>query len=95
LDIDEVVRTLSSLHRVPSLLGKVDAEERSELYRALGVSLAYRRFDGLEEVRLQVRLGVDLERVGGGTWYKVPRSLELHELDVCLAERVWAMGHAA
>jgi hypothetical protein len=68
LDIDEVIRTLSSLHRVPSLLGKVDPEERGELYRALGVFLAYRRSEGLEEVKLQVRLGVDLERVGGGTF---------------------------
>jgi hypothetical protein len=31
------------------------------------VSLAYRRSEGVEEVKLQVNLGVDLERVGGGT----------------------------
>jgi hypothetical protein len=67
LDVDEVRRILSSLHRVPSLLGNVDPEERGELYRTLGVSLAYRRSEGLEEVKLQVRLGVDLERVGGAT----------------------------
>ena len=57
----------SSLHDVPSLLAEADPEDRAELYRALGVSLAYRRSEGIEEVKLQVNLGVDLERVGGGT----------------------------
>jgi hypothetical protein len=66
LTVDEVVHTLTGLHRVPSPLGKCDAGHRGELYRALGVALAYRRHEGLEEVELRVELGAGLERVGRG-----------------------------
>jgi hypothetical protein len=65
LSFQDVTRTLAELHQIPSLLAYADPEDRSDLYRALGVSLAYRRFEGVEEVKLQVKLGVDLERVGG------------------------------
>lgn len=65
LTVEEVADTLNSLCDVPSLLADADPEDRAELYRALGVSLAYRRVEGVEEVKLQVNLGVDLERVGG------------------------------
>ena len=67
LTLDEVVYTLSGLHDVPSLLAEVDPEDRAELHRALGVSLAYRRSEGIEQVKLQVNLGVDLGRVGGAS----------------------------
>jgi hypothetical protein len=66
LGVDEVMQTLTSLHRVPSLLARADPEDRGDLYRALGVALAYRRSEGVEEVKLQITLGVDLECVGGG-----------------------------
>jgi hypothetical protein len=70
------METLSSLRDVPSVLAVADPEDRAELYRALGVSLAYRRTEGIEEVKLQVKLGVDLERVGGAT-----RNNSVHPLD--------------
>jgi hypothetical protein len=77
LGVEEVVQTLTGLHRFPALLAKADPEDRGELYRALGVSLIYRCTDGLEEVKLQVRLGVDLERVGGATSALAPPLFEI------------------
>jgi hypothetical protein len=77
LTVEEVVHTLTGLHRVPSLLGRCNAGHRGELYRTLGVALAYRRHEGLEEVKPQVKLGVDLERVGGPARTRGPRSVEL------------------
>lgn len=48
------------------------------------------------EVRLCPLEGVRLARgVGGGTWYKYPRTLVLPDLDICLAERLWEVGVAA
>ena len=72
LTIEQVTETLASLHRVPSLLERVDPHDRGDLYRAVGATLAYRRAGDLEEVKLQVRVAVGGERVGGGTWYKKP-----------------------
>jgi hypothetical protein len=40
------------------------AENLEKLCRTLG-ALAYRRHGGLQEVKLQVKLGADLGRVGG------------------------------
>jgi hypothetical protein len=75
LTVEEIMETLSSLRDVPSVLAVADPEDRAELYRALGVSLAYRRTEGIEEVKLQVKLGVDLERVGGGNPTITPPAL--------------------
>ncbi len=66
LTVEQVVDTLATLHRIPSLLADAAPEDRGELYRSLGVLLVYRRLEGVEQVKLQVKLGVDLERVGGG-----------------------------
>jgi hypothetical protein len=43
LTVEDILDTLISLHDVPLLLAEADPEDRAELYRALGVSLAYRR----------------------------------------------------
>jgi hypothetical protein len=67
LTIEQVAETLASLHRVPSLLDRADPYDRGDLYRAVGATLAYRRCGDLEEVKLQVRVGVGGKRVGGGT----------------------------
>jgi hypothetical protein len=67
LTIDQVTETLTALHEVPDLLASADPTDRAGLYQALGVSLAYRRSESIEEVKLLVSLGVGLRRVGGGT----------------------------
>lgn len=67
LSIEQVADTLATLYEVPPLLDGADPADRGELYRALGVALAYRRSGDLEEVRLQVSIGVGGKRVGGGT----------------------------
>jgi hypothetical protein len=70
----EVVETLKLLRSLPELLESIDQVERAALYRSLGLNVRYRRVEGREEVRLTSTLGgVQLERVGGGTWYKTPR----------------------
>ncbi len=35
------------------------------------------------------------KRVGGGTQYKIPRSLQGSDLEVCIARRLWDLGFAA
>jgi hypothetical protein len=45
-----------------------DTELRADVYRSLGITLAYRREDRAKCMKVQAALkGVDLERVGGGT----------------------------
>jgi site-specific DNA recombinase len=68
LTFDEVVESLSALRNLPELLERIDQADRAALYRALGLTLTYRRTEDREEVKLSVAFpGVDLERVGGGT----------------------------
>lgn len=67
LTIEEVIEVLEQLRDVPALLEQADQELRAELYQSLGLRLGYRRDSGDEIVRVQANLGVDLERVGGGT----------------------------
>jgi hypothetical protein len=73
LTIDQVTETLTALHEVPDLLASADPADRAGLYQALGVSLAYRRSESIEEVKLLVSLGVGLRRVGRGTCKPTPR----------------------
>ena len=68
LGFDEVVETLSALRDLPELLGRIEQADRAALYKALGLTLIYRRVEEREEVKLKATFpGVDLERVGGGT----------------------------
>jgi hypothetical protein len=53
---------------MPGRLDTADTELRADVYRSLGITLAYRREDGAEYIEVQAALrGVDLERVGGGS----------------------------
>lgn len=66
LTLDEIVDTLQALHNVPRLLQAADATTRAELYRALGITLSYRRDADGEFVQVHAQLeSVDLNRVGG------------------------------
>ncbi|MGQ0615763.1 MAG: zinc ribbon domain-containing protein [Acidimicrobiia bacterium] len=68
LTLDEIVDTLQALHNVPRLLQAADPTTRAELYRALGITLTYRRDADGEFIQVNAQLGsVDLNRVGGGT----------------------------
>jgi hypothetical protein len=64
----EVVEVLAAVAQVPDLLQNADIELRADLYRSLGLQLAYRRERDLEYLQVAASIGaVDLERVGGGT----------------------------
>ena len=68
LELTEVVLTLRELRQVPTRLGDATPELRAELYRSMGIKVAYRREADREFIQVSARLrGVDLERVGGGT----------------------------
>lgn len=68
LTLDEIVATLQALYNVPRLLQAADPATRAELYRSLGITLAYRRDADGEFIQVHAQLGtVDLNRVGGGT----------------------------
>jgi hypothetical protein len=62
----QVVEVLAAVAQVPELLRSVDIELRADLYRSLGIQLAYRREGDLEYRQVAASIGaVDLERVGG------------------------------
>lgn len=64
----EVLEVLAAVAEVPDLLQNADIELRADLYRSLGLQLAYRREGDLEYLQVAASIGaVDLERVGGGT----------------------------
>lgn len=66
LSFDEVLETLSQLRDLPELLGTIEQADRAALYKALGLTITYRRVADREEVKLKATFqGVDLERVGG------------------------------
>jgi hypothetical protein len=68
LTFDEVVETLTMLHNLPELLEVIEQADRAALYQALGLTIRYRRVGAAEPVKLTSTLvGVELERVGGGT----------------------------
>lgn len=68
LTFDEVVETLTMLHNLPELLEVIEQADRAALYQALGLTVRYRRVGTVEQVKLTSTLvGVELERVGGGT----------------------------
>jgi hypothetical protein len=74
ITVEEVLATLYAVRDTPYLLDQADPHIRSEIYNSLGISLAYRRDNGREFLRVQATLqGVDLNRVGGGTWPPAPR----------------------
>ncbi len=73
LTIDEVAGVLSALHTVPDLLASIDQADRAALYRALGLTLTYRRVGGCEQVRLRASLNcVELKCVGDPTPERSP-----------------------
>ena len=88
LTFDEVLETLTALRDLPHLLETIDQADRAALYQALGLTLRYRRDNGIEQVKLTMTFssldlariglepcveGVDLKRVGGGTCRVTPR----------------------
>jgi len=76
LTLEEIVATLEALHKLPRLLEAADPATRAELYRALNLSVTYRRNDDGEFIQVNAQLGgVDLGRVGGGTSTPTTRPL--------------------
>jgi site-specific DNA recombinase len=65
LTLEQVTDTLTALRDLPELLERVDQADRAALYRALGLTVRYRRTGSAEEVKLTTTLrSVDLKRVG-------------------------------
>jgi site-specific DNA recombinase len=68
LTISQVTNTLSALHNLPDLLGQAEHVDRAALYRALGLTVMYRRVGAVEQVKLATALSsVELERAGDST----------------------------
>ncbi len=68
LTIDQVMDTLSALRDLPDLLGRIEQADRAALYRALGLTVAYRRVGTVEQVKLSTTFNaVELDRVGAPT----------------------------
>jgi hypothetical protein len=64
LSLDEVIETLTALRDLTELLGRIEQADRAALYRALRLTVRYRRIGSTEEVKLTSTLrGVDLEYV--------------------------------
>ena len=83
LGFDEVMEALTALSNLPQQLETIDQSDRAALYQSLGLTVTYRRVGHSEQVKLRSTItsgGVDLERVGGGTWYKTPRRVGSTEL---------------
>ena len=53
---EQVVETLSELRVLPELLENIDQADRAALYRALGLTVTYRRVGTCEQVRLQASI---------------------------------------
>jgi hypothetical protein len=87
LSIDGVAGVLSALHTVPDLLASIDQADRAALYKALGLTLTYRRVGGCEQVRLRASFNsVELRRVGDPTperspLFSRPRGVELERVE--------------
>jgi site-specific DNA recombinase len=90
---DQVEAIVQALGGIGQVLREATTAERAEVYQSLGVRMVY------DDRSHQVRGTADLARVaggvGGGTWYKTPRSVQVPEMDFCLAERLWAITPAA
>jgi hypothetical protein len=66
LSLDKVLETLTALRDLPELLGRIEQADRAALYKALGLTVRYRRIGATEEVKLTSTLrSVDLEQVAG------------------------------
>ena len=76
----------SMLHSVPEILDSINQADRTELYRALGLTVTYRRVDDIEEVRLRATLRpVDLEQVRA---IRPERSMQVNHLNGVDLKRV-------
>ncbi len=78
---DQVVETLSALRTVPELLATIDQADRAALYRALGLTLSYRRVGTCEQVRLRATFSAsDVEQASEPARDTVRRSVELERV---------------